>query len=305
LNNQSVMRINYSLEELRALRALHDAKSFVQAAKSLHISQPALTRRIQLLEDALSARLVDRTTRAMTFTPLGESLVAGIAPLIDELDQQMLNAVRIAQGESGTLQFACLTTVAYAITPGVIELFHKTYPKIRVSVFDDTGQRVVESVRSGQAEFGIGLWSDELHGLNAHVVCIDPFVLAMSSNHPMAQNHQIAWAELESTPVVALRKTSENRRQIDAALELHQTQAPWFDEVEHLSSLLGWIQSGKGIGVIPRLAMRAAQAHSLRCIDLIEPQIERRIALIKRQGVTLSHTAKLAWQYFEQALKTP
>lgn len=296
------MRINYSLDALRALIELHRAQSFVQAARQLHITQPALTRRLQLLEEAVGGRLVDRTTRSVAFTTLGEWLVGRVTEQLAGLDQHLLTASRMARGESGAVQFACLTTVAYAIAPDVIERFHQSYPQVRVTVLDDTGQRVIESVGSGRAEFGIGLWTEELHGMDADVIGEDPFVLAMSPKHPMARRRRIRWDELMSEKVVALRQTSANRRQIDTVLEARGIAAPWFDEVEHLSSLLGWLHAGHGMGVIPRLAMRTAEAQSLRCVPLVEPAIQRRIALLKRRGATLGEPTQRLWDLFRQAL---
>ncbi len=268
----------------------------------MHITQPALTRRLQLLEEAVGGRLVDRTTRSVAFTTLGEWLVGRVAEQVAGLDQHLLAASRMARGETGSVQFACLTTVAYAIAPEVIARFHHHYPQVRVTVLDDTGQRVIESVGSGRAEFGVGLWSDELHGMEADVIGEDPFVLAMSPEHALARRRRIRWQELASEKVVALRPTSANRRQIDAVLDAHGIAPPWFDEVEHLSSLLGWLHAGHGIGVIPRLAMRTAEARSLRCVPLVEPDIHRRIALLKRRGATLGGPTQGLWDLFRQAL---
>lgn len=300
--NYSKKKINYSLDELRALLALHRLQSFVRAASALHITQPALTRRLQLLEEAVGGRLVDRSTRAMRFTPLGEWLVARVRDEVEGLDRHLGLAAQMARGEVGTLEFACLTTVAYAIAPRVVAQFHQAHPQVRVALLDDTGMRVIESVRSGRAEFGVGIWSQELEDIEAQVVCRDPFVLAMPPEHPLGRRRRIRWKELEGAQVVALRNTSENRRQIDAALHAHGVAPPWFDEVEHLSSLLGWLHTGHGMGVIPQLAMQTAEARSLRCVPLVEPAIDRKIALLKRPGASLSGPARLLWDLFARAL---
>jgi DNA-binding transcriptional LysR family regulator len=296
------MRINYGIDGLRALVLLHQTRSFVQAARRLYITQPALTRRIQTLEEAVGGRLVDRTTRSVRFTALGEWLVTRAGELLEQMDQHLTEAARMARGESGRVQVACLTTVAYALAPAVVDRFHREFPQVRVTLLDDTGQRVLESVREGRAEFGIGIWHETVDGLVAQVVGSDPFVLAMPPDHPLARRRQIAWSELPGRRVVALRPTSANRRQIDLALEAAGIEPPWFDEVEHLSSLLGWLHSGQGIGVIPRLATRTAEGRQLRCVPLVRPAISRPIALVRRDKASLGGPAQLLWDLFAQAL---
>lgn len=297
------MHINYSVDALRALVALHQAQSFVGAARGLHITQPALTRRLQVLEQAVGGRLVDRTTRSVVFTTLGNWLVERVGAELEALDRHLLNAARMARGEQGTVQFACLTTVAYALAPGVLSRFHERYPRVRAALLDDTGQRVLASVRDGHAEFGIGVWSDDMHGIEAQVVCDDPFVLALPPDHALARRRTLRWRELAGLQVVALRSTSANRRQIDTELAAHGIEPPWFDEVEHLSSLLGWLHAGLGVGVIPQLAMRTAEARTFRGVPLVEPAIRRGIVLMKRQGATLGDTSAYLWDLFASSLK--
>lgn len=297
------MRINYSLDGLRALIALHQTQSFVQAARVLHITQPALTRRLQMLEQAIQGRLADRTTRAVTFTPLGLWLVERVKGDVQALDTDLATASRMAQGELGDITFACLTTVAYAWAPRVLERFHVRYPKVRALMLDDTGQRVLASVRNGQAEFGIGIQPGDPHGLVCETLCDDPFVLAMPPNHHMARRRKLRWRELEGQPVVALRQTSANRHQIDRELEAAGLQTPWFDEVEHLSSLMGRVQGSMTLAVVPQLALQAAPARSLRSIPLTEPRIARRVMLIRREAASLSPVAAHLWELFADALK--
>jgi len=297
------VRINYTLDELRALVALHRTQSFVQAAQALHVTQPALTRRLQMLEQAVGGRLVDRTTRSVAFTALGQWLVSQAEAGVEALDQAMRTASRMASGEMGAVQFACLTTVAYAMAPALMDRFHARYPQVRVTMLDDTGQRVVQSVRSGQAEFGVGVQPDDAQDLDCTWLCDDPFVLAMSTGHALARRRSIRWRELEGLQVVALRTTSANRRHIDAQLQLHGIDTPWFDEVEHLSSLLGRLQAGSGIGVIPRLALPAAEARTLRCVPLVEPGIARRVVLMRRKGASLGEAATHLWDLFARSLK--
>ena len=152
-------RINYRIDDLRALLALAQHKSFVRAAETLHITQSAFSRRIAQLEDVVGARLVERTSRRVALTPLGQELTDQACIFVPQLDQSMEDAYRQARGESGSVTLACLTTVAYSRLPTVLGPFRKTFPNIRLHVRDDTGQRVTQSVINREAEFGITVYS--------------------------------------------------------------------------------------------------------------------------------------------------
>lgn len=294
--------INYKVDDLRALLALHATGSFVRAAGQLHITQPAFSRRIAQLESALGGPLVERTTRKVAMTTLGADLVAQAGPLLAQLDDALEQAARAARGESGRLTVACLTTVAYALLPPVLRAFQQRYPHLRLHLRDDTGQRVAQAVLAREAEFGIGVLSGLPPGLATEHCLDDPYVIAFAPGHPLQRMPRVPWRILGTFRVVALRSTSANRQQMDAALAEAGLTPPWFDEVEHLSSMLGLLRGGVGIGVLPRLALHSAGRTGLRTRPLEGPAIVRPIGLIRRQDAVLSEPAQVLCKLLRQQL---
>lgn len=297
--------INYRADDLRALLALHATGSFVRAASQLHITQPAFSRRIAQLESALGGPLVERTTRKVAMTSLGIDLVRKAGPLLEQLDDTLAEAARCARGESGRLTVACLTTVAYALLPPVLKIFQRQYPQLRLHLRDDTGQRVAQAVLAREAEFGIGVLSGLPPGLATEHCSDDPYVIAFAPGHPLERLQRVPWRALEDLRVIALRSTSANRQQIDAALAQAGIVPPWFDEVEHLSSMLGLLRGGVGIGVLPRLALHSADMAELRTRPLHEPAIVRPIGMIRRQDALLGKPAQALWDLMRRQLTAP
>ncbi len=295
-------RINYRTEDLRALLALSQTLSFVKGAALLHITQSAFSRRISQLESALGASLVERSTRNVAFTALGLEVVRDAAPLLAALDEAMLEVGRRSRGESGRIAISCLTTVAYTLLPSVLEQFRALYPNVRLQLLDDTGRRVTASVLQREAEFGISVLGASIAGLYADHVADDPYVIAFSPGHELQKQREVQWSELAPWHPVALRSTSANRQQIDDALSAAGIAPPWFDEVEHLSSMLGLLRGSAVIGVLPKLAL-AAGASELQTRRLVKPSIVRRIGLIRRQDSQLSAPAQTLWDLLASALK--
>ena len=199
-----MLRINYRIDDLRALLALQQHGSFVRAAETLFITQSAFSRRIAQLEEAVGARLVERTSRKVALSALGQSLVKQAQNVLPLLDQSMEDAYRQARGESGRITLSCLTTVAYSRLPTVLGQFRQTYPNVRLHVRDDTGQRVTQSVINREAEFGVTVVTENTADLVTERVAKDPFVLAVSPKHPLAKRKTVNWSDLANWKPVSL-----------------------------------------------------------------------------------------------------
>ena len=85
------MGVNFDLNDLQAFRAVVELGSFRKAAESVNISQPALSRRIEKLEEALGVRLFERTTRSVTLTTVGRVFASSAEQLLDDLDVALLH----------------------------------------------------------------------------------------------------------------------------------------------------------------------------------------------------------------------
>lgn len=296
-----MLRINYRIDDLRALLALAQHRSFVRAAETLYITQSAFSRRIAQLEDAVGARLVERTSRRVALTPLGQELADQVRIFVPQLDQSMEDAYRQARGESGSVTLACLTTVAYSRLPAVLGPFRQAFPNVRLRVRDDTGQRVTQSVINREAEFGVTVYSEDNADLVIQSVAHDPFVLAISPDHPLARQKSLTWQALAQWKPVSLGHSSANRTLIDAALVREGIAPPWFDEVEHLSTMIGFLRNAQIVGVLPRMALDAT-APDLVIRPLTQPVLSREIALIRRKETELGKAAQVLWNMLGDSL---
>ncbi|MEK7344317.1 MAG: LysR family transcriptional regulator [Pseudomonadota bacterium] len=294
-------RINYRIDDLRALLALAQHGSFVRAAETLFITQSAFSRRITQLEEAVGARLVERTSRRVALSALGQSLANQALIVLPQLDQSVEDAYRQAHGESGRVTLACLTTVAYSRLPTVLGQFRQTYPNVRLHVRDDTGQRVTQSVINREAEFGVTVLNGNMADLVIQRVAQDPFVVAVSPDHPLANIKTLNWRELAKWKPVGLGRSSANRDLIDSALLRAGITLPWFDEVEHLSTMIGFLRNAQVVGVLPRMALDA-RAPDLVMRPLTAPVLRREIALIRRPETELSQAAQELWALLARSL---
>lgn len=296
-------RINFDLQQLEAFVAVAERGSFRAAADHIHLSAPALSRRIDKLETILGARLFNRTTREVELAPLGRVFLERVRTALDDLESAMLGISDIAANRSGLVTVACLPSAALYFLPGVIGGFSRRYPGIRVRVVDETMNQVLQSVLSGESDFGIGFMSTLVPEIAFEAIHNDPFVLAMRREHPLAKRKSVRWADVENESLIAVARSSGNRQLLDDSLTKAGLNPSFAFEVSHIATLLGMVEAGLGLAAVPRMALATTHA-TLLGLPLRQPQIVRRLGLLTRHGVRLRPAAEMFHQHLRRALQT-
>jgi DNA-binding transcriptional LysR family regulator len=291
--------MNTDLDGLRGFLAVVEVGSFHGAADVLHLSQPALTRRIQKLEAALGVQLIERDTRQLRLSSVGRDFYAKTKRLLDELDAAVMGIRELADRVAGEVTIGAVPSATYYFLPKVIEDFNSQYPRIRVRILDLSANDVLEAVKRGQAEFGINLLGAQEPDLEFEPLLREPFLLVCRNDHPLAGREQVRWAELAPYRFITVGRLSGNRIILDAALAGLPVRPRWFYEVQHLSTSLGLVEVGLGVAAVPQLAVPTGHHAVLVVRPLIEPVVTRIMAIIRRRGATLSPAAR----QFHQILK--
>src|SRR3954468_5443008 len=142
-----------ALADLRAFVTVAHQQSFAAAAKALHLSQPALSRRISKLEEQLGVRLLDRTTRSVELTLLGRRFLQEIGALVDDMDRSVAGLRDAAQLEAGDVTIGCVFFAVHHFLPAVIRSFRQKHPRVLVRIIEEGADEVLASVKQGEADF--------------------------------------------------------------------------------------------------------------------------------------------------------
>ena len=295
-------RINFDLQQLQAFVAVAERGSFRAAAEQIHLSAPALSRRIDKLETILGARLFNRTTREVELTPLGRVFLERARAALDDLESAMLGISDIAASRSGRVTVACVPSAAINFLPSVVSSFSARYPLIRIRVVDEAAGLVLASVISGESDFGITFMSSLVPGVDFDPIHTDPFVLAVRREHPLAARKNLAWSELEGERLIAVARSSGNRQVLDDALAQAGVNPSYRFEVSHIATLLGMVDAGLGLAAVPRLTLPSTHP-TLAGVALRRPAVSRVLGLATRRGAALHAPARVFHDYLRAALK--
>lgn len=293
------MNMNFDLADLRAFVAVAELNSFRAAADAIHLSQPALSRRVEKLEQALGVRLFERTTRSVSLTAVGRDFSHKARSLLDDLENSLLSMQAVAASQLGEVVIACVPSAVYYFLPKVLRTFHEQYPRIRVRIIDDGANAVLESVARGDADFGINIIGTQEPEIAFQVILKEPFVVACHRSHPLASLKEVSWAALAKYDFMTVDKSSGNRLLVDLALANSSVRPSWCFEAKHVSTLLGLVEAGLGIAVVPRLSMPQGEHPTLAQVALVEPTIDRNVGLIQRRGRELSPSARKLYELIE------
>lgn len=206
--------------ELRAFCAAATLGSIASAARSLNVSQPALSKRLRALEAVAGEALFERTTRGVTLTVAGAQLYAAARRLLDDAD--MLKALIRKPAAAVPVQIACSTTIAEERLPAVLADLAQLEPGLSVDLVSANSSRVRELVRFGRCDLGITAIDPDRppeDGLAERVIWRDEVVIAVPRGHPWEAYGEVPLTEFARTPTVERDPLSNSSRVVAVALE--------------------------------------------------------------------------------------
>lgn len=278
------MRINFEILDIRVFLAVYDLRNFHQAAEAVGLSQPALSRRIQALEQVLGAPLLERSRRAVTPTAVGRQIEPQMRRILDDIENSILSSGELALKQHGKITIASIPTAAISFLPKVINDFNQKYPNIRFRILDLSSMEGLDSIAQGDVDFGINIVGQSHPELINTLIMDDPFILYCRADHPLAMRDKVSWDDLSETRLIGVSRESGNRIVLEHALAQSRKQIQWFYEVNHVSTAIGLVEAGLGASVLPRLSLPIKSHPDLKAIVIENPVVMRSLGLLEKRG---------------------
>jgi DNA-binding transcriptional LysR family regulator len=186
------------LRQLRAFVQVATSGHFGRAAERLHVTQPALTQRIQSLEGELGLQLLERNAREVRLTPAGAVLLPHAMRLI-QVEEQGLRALKAySSGMVGRLRFAYPSAGDVATAGVIIAEYRRRFPGVDVETISGSSGANLKLLRDSSVDAAVVLIaSTRPEGIETRRVRREEMILAIGAEHPLAR--------MERVPVKALR----------------------------------------------------------------------------------------------------
>ena len=281
---------------VQAFIAVAAQRNFRRAAAGLHITQTALSRRLQTLEEYLGVKLVERTTRSVDLTRAGADFLPRAQRLLTELETALLDIREMGKAMRGSVTIACVPSIGARYLPHVIQQYSAEYPDNRITIHDHSSFGVAEAVLRREAEFGINVTGSHDAGLASVTLAHDRFVLICRDDHPLAGRKRVSWTQLEPHLLIFPGSLSANRLVLELALTTARLRLRTYYEVQHSSTALGLVAEGVGVAIVPGLAVLREAYPRTRVIPLVAPTAARSLVLIAPRNAQLSPAAGALYQ---------
>ncbi|MFD1383059.1 LysR family transcriptional regulator [Rhodanobacter aciditrophus] len=242
--------------QLRCFVTVATELNFSKAAERLNMTQPPLSRQIQLLEHQLGVSLLTRTTRSVVLTAAGRAFLTEAKSLLERADRAAMSAKKIAAGDIGTVTLSFVPSAVYEFVPKVIANAHQQRPNIKISLAEMNSFEQQEAVRSRQVDLGIVRSAPPQPDLASQFLLSEPFVLALPRQHPLVKQPKISLADLHEQAFI-LYSHSEYHPFHELLSGMFRAARIAPNVVQNLGStltILSLVNANVGMALIPKSA---------------------------------------------------
>jgi LysR family hydrogen peroxide-inducible transcriptional activator len=265
------------LDQLRYFLRVAETKSFTRAAELLIVSQPALSRSVQRLEEELGVPLFVRKSRVVELSEAGEKFklrAEQILSLVDETKAQLTD-----DGRSGRVRIGAIPTVAPYFLPSFLKSFAKQFPEATTEVYEDTTKNLLSQIAQGEIDFGVlALPIDEKH-IDVESLFEEELLIALPRHHELCDKAQIRLRDLEQIPFVMLDEPHCLSTTILSFCRNRSLQPVIVGRTNQLSMVQELVSLNHGISMVPRMAEQLDHAKTRVYRSLSGPPLKRTIGV--------------------------
>jgi DNA-binding transcriptional LysR family regulator len=296
--------MNVTLRQLQAFVAVAESGNFSRAAERLHVAQSAVSVLVRELERKLNIRLFDRTTRRVELTDAGFEFRATAEKLISDLEHAVQNTHDLVERKRGRIIVAAPPLLATALLPEAISAFQKQFPGISVALIDARTNEIVQRVKSGQADIGVGTFAADEEGLSRTRLAKDTLTLFCEGSHPIAATTQPRWRDLKGLPLITLTRESGIRALVESGYESANLtlDRPAY-EVSQITTALALVEAGLGVSILPTYALVSCKNRNIVARALSHPTITREVVAVTRSGRSLPPAGSDFMQLLQRSAK--
>lgn len=277
-----------NLNHLRVFRSVSETNSITEAARQLHISQPAASKQLAELESHLGVALLERRPRGVRLTAAGEVLSRHARRLFQEEEAAEAALEALLGLDLGHLSLAASTTIGSYIVPAVFGELHASHPNVKLQLEIGNAARVEELVLGGQLDLGLSEGTPVAESLHVEVFTHDRMILIAAPDHPLAaqaKHGPLQAQALESVPFIVRERGSGTREVVEAALEQHGLHVVPVMSLGSTEAIKNAVARGLGVALVSSLTIELELSSGrLVALDLADLLIHRALHLLTLEG---------------------
>jgi LysR family hydrogen peroxide-inducible transcriptional activator len=266
------------LDQLRYFLRVAKRGNFTRASEDLLISQPALSRSIQKLEEELGQPVFERKTRSVSLTEAGtllQSRAQQVLSIIEDTKAEITD-----DGESGRIRVGAIPTIAPYFLPEVLQRFSTEFPKASLIVQENTTDVLLKSCTQGEIDLAIVALPVPAKYLEVEELFQEELLLVLPPDHPLADKSKIRISDVEPFPFVLLDEAHCLSDNIVTFCRQRSFQPVAVERTSQLTMVQELVSLSHGVSMIPAMAQRRDQSDRRVYRSLANPKPMRTIAVV-------------------------
>jgi len=290
-------------KQLLVIVTIAEYGSFTTAASVLDMSQPALSRILQRVEQVLGIKLFARSTRKLEITPAGREVVSVAERILSDLQLTLRNVGEVSGEQRGQVIVSAFPTFALESFPRVVRQFRQSRPSVVIHINHGCNTEILEDVSRGVADFGVLYVSSLPDTIHCVRVRQDPLFVVLPWSHPLGRQKDapLKLAELRDVDYISLGHNSHTQRLIDGAAAKAGFSLHPIVVAQGFQDVLQFVRAGVGSGIMPGEALPKRRDFIVR--PLIAPVLSMTIGVISLKGRHLTPVASRLMKMTIESLK--
>ncbi|NML43588.1 LysR family transcriptional regulator [Ramlibacter sp. G-1-2-2] len=251
------------LAQLRCFVAVAEELHFGRAAVRLHMTQPPLSRQIQLLEHAVGVQLLERTSRSVKLTAAGAVLYKDAATLLRLAQQAARAAERTGKGEAGRVVVGYTAVSGYKLIPALLAEAGRRFPEIEIELMEAVSTEQLKALEEETIDLAFARPLHTAGAFRYHRVAREPMMLALPARHPLARKAKPRLADLAGQPLVMYSEKEGKyfHDKIAALFTASAAQPQYLHHIGQTHTIMALVAAGLGLAIVPASAQQLRFEH--------------------------------------------
>jgi len=241
------------LNQLEYFKALAHINHFTQAAQSISVSQPALSRSIAKLEKELGVPLFNRVGKKIRLTPYGQTFLIHTERALQEIANGKQAVTDLSEPDQGVVNLSFLHSLGTYLVPMLLSNFKKKYPKIQFSLNQDNSARLTEQLIEGDTDLCLCSTLMTTESLGWVSLCAEELFIILPSKDPLAKHRSLRLEEISHEPFITFKPMYGLRLLADQFFETAAVRPKITFEGDEIMTVASLVAANLGVALIPHI----------------------------------------------------
>lgn len=286
-------------ESIKLFCDVAEQRSVSRAAELNGVTQSAASQRLMALERELGVQLIDRSTRPLRLTALGDQYHRGCRQILDRYRklEQMVTSGRTTGSARSRVTVAAIYSAGIDLLNQVRHDFEAEQPGVEVEIHYDQPNRVHEAVRTGRADMGILSYPDRWRGVTTHPLRDEMMVVVSRAGHPLTGGSALSPGDLHGRDMVAFAAPLPIARCVGEYLREHGVVPNVLQTFDSIDTIKGYVADTEAVAILPDRTVRRELDSGVLARAALAPTLTRPLAVVMDRGREPTPTAEALLAY--------